>query len=127
MKICSSTDLNQTRRLEDGQNILGLYGILNAGHRETPALVIVTHVKILLACAHHDADLGRNFHAFNVLNLLLHLAYVFCKQGCTAAVDDNQIIRALVQLNSFVNEITRYAAIIGRIAFNAKDIKLLND
>ena len=87
---------------------------------------------ILLAGAHHDADLGcwrllRSDQLALTAITIYHLAYVFCKLGCTAVVNEYKLIRGRVVLKSFVKEITRCFAAIGCIALNAKNLKLLND
>ena len=87
---------------------------------------------ILLAGAHHDADFGcwrllrSDILALTAITLY-HLAYVFCKLGCTAVVNDYKLIRARVVLQSFIKEISRCFAVIGCIALDAKSLKLLYD
>ena len=87
---------------------------------------------MLLLVAHHDADLGCWRLLSDILALaaitLYHLAYVFCKLGCTAVVNEYELVRArVVVLMSFVKEIIGRFVAIGCIALNSKSLKLLND
>ena len=88
-------------------------------------------MKILLAGLHHDADLG--FWHLIILDMdftaviVNYLEYVFCKLGCTAVVNENELIRDLIVLNSRRDNIKCADAVIGFIAINAKSLKLLDD